>query len=343
MIEKEFCTDDLPAASRFSYLRDSMSQAPAPLEASSDDTADLRYYQRDIHIDTMRVWTMDFQPMTFRRTGRLIRRSDPETYNICLLQQGAMTLDLGKRKAAYGPSDLHTHDSSRPFELRARSARGQVSCIGIEIPKLLVPLSGRQADKVIGQVVSGDKGIGALLAQFLSRLSTDTNSYRPVDGHHLGVVAADLVSALFAHIVADDGLFLSPETHQHTLVRRIQAFIQQHLGDPALGPATVAAAHHISLRTLHRLFEAQDTTVAAWIRARRLDRCHRDLSDPGIGDQPIHAIASRWGFPDASHFTRAFRTAYGLSPRDYRRRHRSHARRDGPASASPRRGRRDRR
>ena len=33
---------------------------------------------------------------------------------------------------------------------------------------------------------------------------------------------------------------------------------------------------------------------------------------------PIHAIAARWGFPRASDFTRAFRAAYGLSPKECR-------------------------
>ncbi|GAB3988835.1 hypothetical protein GCM10029978_112270 [Actinoallomurus acanthiterrae] len=32
----------------------------------------------------------------------------------------------------------------------------------------------------------------------------------------------------------------------------------------------------------------------------------------------IHAIAAGWGFPRAADFTRAFRTAYGAPPRDYR-------------------------
>jgi AraC-like DNA-binding protein len=32
----------------------------------------------------------------------------------------------------------------------------------------------------------------------------------------------------------------------------------------------------------------------------------------------VHTIAARWGIPRASDFTRAFRTAYGISPTEYR-------------------------
>jgi AraC-like DNA-binding protein len=51
---------------------------------------------------------------------------------------------------------------------------------------------------------------------------------------------------------------------------------------------------------------------------QRLGRSRRELTDPMSDDRPIHAIAARWGFPTASHFTRVFRSAYGLSPQEYR-------------------------
>jgi len=59
-----------------------------------------------------------------------------------------------------------------------------------------------------------------------------------------------------------------------------KAHIDHHLHDPTLCPASVAAALHVSLRTLYRAFDEQDQPAAAWIRQRRLERCRRDLIDP---------------------------------------------------------------
>ena len=58
----------------------------------------------------------------------------------------------------------------------------------------------------------------------------------------------------------------------------------------------IAAAHHISLRSLHQLFHDEGLTVAGWIRQRRLECCRRDLSDPALAARPVAAIAARWGF-----------------------------------------------
>ncbi|WP_433478760.1 hypothetical protein ACQPZP_17995 [Spirillospora sp. CA-142024] len=70
-------------------------------------------------------------------------------------------------------------------------------------------------------------------AGFLTRLCADFSGYRPADGSRLGVVLADLASALFAHALEDERV-LSPEAHRRTLVLRIRAFIGRHLHDPDL-------------------------------------------------------------------------------------------------------------
>ena len=74
-----------------------------------------------------------------------------------------------------------------------------------------------------------------------------------------------------------------PETRQRALVLSVRAFIEQRLDDPGLSPATIAAAHHVSLRALHKLFEGERTTVAALIRERRLEQIGATCSIPRCG------------------------------------------------------------
>lgn len=108
------------------------------------------------------------------------------------------------------------------------------------------------------------------------------------------------------------------EFGRQALLAQIYAFIQKNLGDTNLTLNAIAAAHHISLRYLHKLFQREGHTVAGWIRGLRLEQCRCDLTDPHLAARPINAIAARWGFTSLSHFSQAFRNAYGLSPRQYR-------------------------
>jgi len=82
----------------------------------------------------------------------------------------------------------------------------------------------------------------------------------------------------------------------------IQSFIGDHLGDPGLSPGMIAAAHHISVRTLHKLYQVQDQTISASIHWRRLERCRQDLPGPALRDRPVSAVGARWGIPRPRHF-----------------------------------------
>ncbi|MFI1332506.1 helix-turn-helix domain-containing protein [Streptomyces sp. NPDC020845] len=118
------------------------------------------------------------------------------------------------------------------------------------------------------------------------------------------------------------------------MARLVYPGTNQHLADPGLTPATVAAAHHISARHLHRPFQAQEVTMARWTRRHRLEMCHRDLTDPFHNHCSVQAVAARWGLTDKAQCSRAFRTAYGMPPGDLR--HLAQGRHGGRGSSTAR-------
>ncbi|WP_067833365.1 helix-turn-helix domain-containing protein [Actinomadura kijaniata] len=149
-------------------------------------------------------------------------------------------------------------------------------------------------------------GLGAVLGAFLGGLAET--------GDRLDAMAAPTVGLVRAYLLSradggPDGDALGP---------RLLRYIDDHLTDPGLSPASVAAAHRISLRYLYRVLADVDVTFGAWVRARRLEGAGRDLAAPGAGHVTIAAVAARWGFADAAHFSRVFRDAYGVSPRQWR-------------------------
>lgn len=101
-------------------------------------------------------------------------------------------------------------------------------------------------------------------------------------------------------------------------VQDAKEYIEQHLQDPDLTPSGTAAALYVSTRTLHRLFEAEGSTVSGWIRWRRLEQCRLELGDPCCDGIPVGQVGAKWGFWDAAHFSRLFRATYGVPPATYR-------------------------
>ncbi|MER6948697.1 helix-turn-helix domain-containing protein [Nonomuraea sp. NPDC000554] len=320
MIERVFQSGDVPAAERFEYWREQLTRTVVPVEIYSNHQGNFRAYQRILELGAVYVRTSAFLPLQAIRTSRLIRESDPERYHLSISSRGVMRTSWNGRETVTGVGDLYAYDTSRPgtFTLAVSEAESLAEMTSLAVPKAMVPLPHRSMDRLLGGRLPGQEGIGALLSGFLTRLSADTGSIRPADGPRLGAVLLDLFPALFAHLLEADAT-LEPETRQRALALRIQSFIQQHLHDPDLTPSAIAAAHHISLSYLHRLFQSHaTTTVAAWIRQLRLERARRDLADPALRAVAIHGIASRWGFPRPEDFSRAFRAAYSITPKDYR-------------------------
>jgi transcriptional regulator GlxA family with amidase domain len=91
-------------------------------------------------------------------------------------------------------------------------------------------------------------------------------------------------------------------------------YVRAHLSDPGLSRSSIAAAHHMSARTLDRLFTDQPWSVSGLIRHERLEAVRRDLEDPSLRHRGVAALAARWGFFDAAHFSRLFRQNYGCPP-----------------------------
>jgi AraC family transcriptional regulator, positive regulator of tynA and feaB len=95
----------------------------------------------------------------------------------------------------------------------------------------------------------------------------------------------------------------------------VETYIADHLMEPSLGPDLLAMRFRVSRRTLYGLFEEAPLSVSGLIRELRLQRSARDLRSP---DAPgVLAVALRWGFNDASHFSRLFKQRFGISPRGF--------------------------
>lgn len=98
------------------------------------------------------------------------------------------------------------------------------------------------------------------------------------------------------------------------LVRQAEDYMRAHLDQP-LALDDVAAAVGVSARALQYAFRRfRDTTPMAFLRAARLERAHRELSQPLPGTT-VTEVATRWGFAHFGRFAESYRARFGCTPR----------------------------
>ncbi|MBD0709960.1 AraC family transcriptional regulator [Streptomyces sp. CBMA291] len=309
----------LPDRERFDWFADLISREVMPTALTSERPAEFGADLALLDLGGLQVSKVAYSPLRSRRTPALIRRGDPEQYQLGLVTGGSMLLDQNGAGCEAEAGDLVFWDTSRPSDARYVSDGdgGTGQLVILQLPRDALPLPADRLDGLLAHRVPGRSGTGAVLADFLRSLVTHGGACTPEELARLGAAAVDLAAACLARS-ADAEDLLPAEARSRELLRRVRLFIEYNLGDPKLTPAVVAARHNLSVRSLHQLFKGGGETVQARIRRRRLERCRDDLADPALLAHPVQAIAARRGFSGPAVFSRAFREAYGISPTEYR-------------------------
>lgn len=298
---------------RAEFWAEAAGDAYHPCQIEADDRFGARMWSDTLA--SVGLFRLTAAANTMRRTRTHIDASDDATIHLTVVLRGGGYWEQGGRHSTLGPGDLTSYDASQPAVVH--SGRG-FDVLVLKMPKAVLgsDLSAKMT-RLSSLRIAGDVGLPRLTRQFVcgAAAGLSDGSIRPDDAYVI-----DHVLELVRRVYLD--LDATPRTHsrpQADLLLQSRAYIQAHLGDPELDPAQVARACFISTGYLHRVWLGEGYTVAEWIRSERLERCRRDLLDPALAHQSIAAVATRWGLPEPSHFSRLFRRAFDCSPREFRR------------------------
>ncbi|MEU0469779.1 helix-turn-helix domain-containing protein [Amycolatopsis sp. NPDC006131] len=239
-------------------------------------------------------------PCSGRRGPRRAARTGRPYLGVMVVRRGRETVALGDTTADLRPGDVVVWRSDRPARFEVHAPQRKQTLI-VPLAALADVPGGHRLFRTV--VLDGSAPAVRLFTGYLGVLSHTLDRLGPAELATARSAALDLFSAAAQHDSAPAPLAL------------MEAWIERHLASGEVTPAAIAAAHGMSVRSVYRVFAEAGTTVAAFVRDRRLARARRELA---TGADPIADIALRWGFADASHFTRAFRARYGCTPRDHR-------------------------
>jgi AraC-like DNA-binding protein/quercetin dioxygenase-like cupin family protein len=317
MLVTEFTTEVVEAPERFALWEETTSQSHMRNRLHSEDHEDFLAKMRVLNLGEVQVSALAYSHLEIARTAQLIRQSDPEVYLINYFLSGEGIVSLDGSDTTLRTGNLAVLDSSHPYRGGVRAVPDRWSHVTVQFPRALLPLPEKAAQGLFAVPVNGRHGMGGVFTRWLTDLNARATEFTPADIPTLASVTLDLLASVIARCLGAEEA-LTPETRKAALRVQINAFVEEHLADPAMTPQAIADAHHISLRHLQQLLAADGTSPAAWIRHRRLERCRLDLANPRLQARPVQAIAARWGFTDPANFSRLFRAAYGIPPRDYR-------------------------
>ncbi|MFI5806673.1 helix-turn-helix domain-containing protein [Streptomyces sp. NPDC051561] len=292
MAYQDFDVSGLPPEFRVECLCEVVGRGAVPSRLTSGCAADFTGRVGVADLGPVRLTTMDFPAPCSHRCAKLVRSEDPETFELTLIVDE---------------------------DLQAGQEAGDVRALILHLPQELVPLPRARIRELFarGRLPLDCSATSRVLARYLRSLEEEAQTLDEGASARLGATALHLASGFFAEQIGVQER-LPSETRRQVLLAAIDTFIEDHLAEPHLTPATVAARHHISVRHLHHLFRHRPETVAALIRRRRLEQCYQDLASPHLRALPVYAIAARWGLTNAEGFSRSFRALYHMAPGHHR-------------------------
>lgn len=306
-------TTCLPPPRRASFWNEAISRAFTQLEARPNSTDAFNASLQRVEVGDYSIARAVSSPCQVRHTEMRSRRVTEQVYLVHLQADGSSLNVQDGHEALLQTGDFTICDSARPYTVRFDTLNDMLV---LRIPATHLRARIVQPEDFMARCFVGDRGPGLLVSQLIQHWWKLCLS--DLDREVSRRIATNVLDLLVTTMCAGQPCRIAAEsiTNAHRL--RIHQFIEDHLTDPGLGAARIAAAIGVTPRYVYRLLEQSGETLGQRILRCRLELCARRLRDPALTARSITAIAFDCAFSDASYFTRCFRRQYGTTPGEYR-------------------------
>ena len=279
------------------------------LDVDTEDPATFHATLRSTKVGDISLFDMCTSPHTVNRYK--IAANEAPFCKLSLQITGSSTMSQDGRTCELHPGDLALYVTQRPYTLRYPVDQNTLI---VHFPQSFLDISPAQIQRLTANPISRSHGLGAVAVPLFEQLAKNLDLLK---GPHATALVRSALTMLVSVLASD----VADEPSSGTLLfNQATAYIERHLGDPDLGPSTIAQALFVSVRHLHAKFSEQGLSVGSYIRTRRLEHIRRELVDPRHSEESISHISARYGLHDPSHLSRIFKAEFGESPSAYRAR-----------------------
>jgi AraC family transcriptional regulator len=243
----------------------------------------------------------------------------PEGYSsefqVCLPYRGLFVWHVAGDEVVSDASQVLFVSDGESYRLTEPVPGGYAEMIVTPSPELLAELVGAAAERVRFHPLfrrrrrRADPALQLLRARFLHRTANGAGN-----GSGDRLAAEERIVALLRCALGSETPAREPRRATRRLIGRAKEFVEEHLSDPIRlsDVASSVGASPAYLTDIFRRFEG--VPLHRYVLQARLARALVEL--PHAGD--LTTLALDLGFSSHSHFTAAFRRAFGSTPSQFR-------------------------
>ena len=299
-----FSTAEVPQAEAFDYWVDAWV-------AITDQRVNVETFEPgNFYAEVQTAAICDITLVDWRSSPGISRNISCEDHLVLYLPGSRTVAQFGDYCFEQNHSSLSLIDCHRPFTARSLEPADRMA---VRIPRDTLGQRIRLTKEIVNRPVplQGDAALLTAFARQLVRIGPSTLS--PVA---VAIVREQMIDLTAVMLSGLTGVTPRIGAANRYATLKLRAAIDTQLTDPNADRASIAAAAGISERHANRLLALEGTSVWQMMLDRRLNLCRVAIKSQlqcSISD-----IASAHGFRDLNQFTRAFKTRYGMTPREYR-------------------------
>ena len=248
--------------------------------------------------------------LLLQRGPREIQEDQEDRYAVYLPVRGTQRLFHFGREVECGPGVISLVSMSEPLR---QIKNGDNDTLYFLVPKKFLDMRVVWRAESCAHSISIKNGIWRLAVEAIRGLYAESESMSDEEFTGIARRIADLVAFAMQGGAHDS---IATDSVRHSNLARVKRIIRARLQDPDLTLTAIAQQCGISLRYLHRLFEAEGQTAQEYLRGERLQFARRMLETAAYQAITVTDVALASGFVNLSHFSTAFKNAFGCSPRD---------------------------
>lgn len=303
-------TESVPPRRRADYWEEMVTQQFVPVRCAPTSRSGFSARIRSLDLDAVTLCDVRSHGTDVLRTPQHVSQSDTNYFLLSLQLQGIGRLDQAGRTVFLQPGDMALYDTARAYELRFAAEQHQLV---LRIPRDALLARSPQVESQVGIGITAATPAAKLVGDLARNLAA--LDALPSDRSRRSI-AATMIDLVLEGLEGRNDR--NGETAGGARLAQAQRVARLHQDDPNFSVARWAAALRISERYLRLLFDADARSPAQYLWQQRLERAASRLRDAACRAQSITEIALASGFGDSAHFSHAFRSHFGISPRAYR-------------------------